>query len=259
MGQRVFVNVAGFTDEERDALNLVFRMSEGHETVFSIWEPEAPEPARVALVDGEQVEGRLQPASLRDANIPIVWVGPQAPADAWRTLSRPIQWAEVTQALDELFSPDAADIGFDLDLEQLDSQPADFQQTQPPDTLPPEVEPMPRALIACASLDERLYLRAKLSLAGLTIADEAETAPQALELVRDNDYVIAIVDLALGGARGWDFPRELSRGEHPIRKVIVTASRPTWVERFRARRSGVAALLPKPPDPTRLQELLAQA
>ncbi|MEJ6023045.1 response regulator [Ramlibacter sp. PS4R-6] len=261
MAQRVFVNVVGFTDEERHALNLLFRMSEEHATAFALWQPQAPEPARVALIDGESYEARVELELPRNAEIPVLWVGPQAPFKAFRKFARPIQWPEIIRALDELYPFDPTDSGFDIDLEQLDTLPPDsgYSDTVPPDTQPPEVEKPRRALIACASLDERLYLRAKLALAGLTIADEAETAPQALELVRDRDYVLAIVDLGLGGLRGWDFLKELSRGTHPIPKVIVTASRPTFGERMRARSAGVAAFLAKPPDPVRLQELLAQA
>ena len=261
MAQRVFVNVVGFTDEERHALNLMFRMSEEHSTAFALWNAQAPEPARVAFIDGDSYEARVELELPRNADLPILWVGAQTPFKAWRSFTRPIQWPEIIQALDELFPVDPTDSGFDIDLEQLDTQPPDsgYSDTVPPDTQPPDMEPPRRALIACASLDERLYLRAKLALAGLTIADEAETAPKALELVRDNDYVLAVVDLGLGGMRGWDFLAELSRGRHPIPKVIVTASSPTFGERWRARSAGVAAFLAKPPDPTRLHELLAQS
>lgn len=263
MAQRVFVNVVGFTDEERHALNLLFRMSEEHETAFALWEPQAPEAPRIAFIDGQSYEARVALELPRNASIPIIWVGPQAPFKAWRVFARPIQWPEVIQAFDELFPVDPTDSGFDLDLDQVETLPppaqAEYQDTQPPDTLPPDLEPPRRALIACASLEERLYMRAKLALSELTIADDAESAPQALELVRDNDYVVAIVDLALGGMRGWDLLKELSHGPRPIPKVIVIVSKPTLAERLRARRAGASAFLAKPPDPTRLQELLSQA
>lgn len=251
MGQRVFVDVVGFTDEERHALNLMFRMSQEHSTAFALWRAQAGEAARVAIVDGESYEAQVEAQVPRKAEIPVLWIGPRAPLQAWRKFERPIPWPEVIRALDELFPFDPTDSGFDLDLDDVD--------TLPPDTQPPQLQPPRRALIACASLEERLYYRAKLALGGLTVADESETAAHALELVRERDYAIAIVDLSLGGLRGWDFLDELRRGKHPIPKVIVVASRPTFGERLRARSAGVAAFLAKPPDPTRLKDLLAQA
>jgi len=120
MGQRVFVNVVGFSDEERHALNLMFRISEERPSVFSAWETQAPEAPRVALIDGESYEARVELELPRNANIPLLWVGPNPPDRASRAFSRPIQWPEVTRALHELF-PFDPDSGFDLDLEQLDT------------------------------------------------------------------------------------------------------------------------------------------
>jgi CheY-like chemotaxis protein len=249
MAQRVFVTVVGFTDEERHALNVMFRVSEENSTAFSLWEPQAPELPKVALIDGEAAQAHAALDEARSRDITILWVGPGTPEGTMRFI-RPIRWGEVIQALDELFPEESDEITFDLGMDELD--------TQPPDTLPPD-DPPRRALIASGSLEDRLYLRARLSLAGLAVADDAETAPQALELVRDRDYALAIVDLSLGGMRGWDFLQELAKGRHRIPKIIVTASRPTFGERLRARSAGVSAFLAKPADPARLQKLLAQS
>lgn len=250
MAQRVFVTVVGFTDEERHALNVLFRVSEDQSTTFSLWDPHAPDSPKVALIDGEAADARTALDHARSRDITVLWVGPGTPEGAMRFM-RPIRWSEVIQVLDELFPDDSGKITFDLGMDELD--------TQPPDTLPPDGDPPRRALIASGSLEDRLYLRAKLSLAGLAVADDAETAPQALELVRDRDYALAIVDLSLGGMRGWDFLQELAKGRHRIPKIIVTASKPTFGERLRARGAGVAAFLAKPADPARLQKLLAQS
>jgi CheY-like chemotaxis protein len=250
MAQRVFVNVAGFTDEERHALNLLFRMSEDHSTAFSAWEAGAPQPPRVAFVDGDSDAGRAAADDPRNTTIPLLWVGANAPARALLTFARPIAWPDVLQTLDSVFPAEDADLHFDIDYDDVD--------TQPPDTMPPDGDMPKRALIASGTLEERLYLRARLALAGFPIADEAETAPKALELVRERDYVLAIVDLSLGGMRGWDFLKELAGGPHKIAKVIVTASRPTIGERLKAHRVGVKAFIAKPPHPAKLQAALAQ-
>jgi CheY-like chemotaxis protein len=245
VGQRVFVNVVGFSDEERHALNLLFRMSEERGTSFVPWEPNAPEAARLALVDGDSYQAPVEAQSPRNAGVALIWVGEGAPAHSVRRFSRPIAWPEVVHAMDELFPPP---VEFDIDLDSL--------ETRPPDTLPPEVPAPRRVLIAAGSLEERLYLRARLALADLTLADDAENAAQALELARANDYVLALIDLALPGANGWQFVAELARAPRPIRKVIVTASRPTLFERIRAKFSGVAGFFDKPPHPGKLHDTL---
>jgi CheY-like chemotaxis protein len=246
MAQRVFVNVVGFTDEERHALNLLFRISGEHATPFSLWEPNAPEAARLAIIDGQSYEAQVEVELPRNANLPIIWVGDDAPARTWRRFPRPIAWPEVVQAMDELF-PAPPDI--ELDFDGLD--------TQPPDTVPPDAMRR-RVLIAAADRDDRLYIRAKLSLADLTQADEAENAGEALELARMNDYVLAVVDFGLPGANGWDFLRELAKGQRPIAKAIVVADRPGAIEHVRAWFAGVTGFFEKPPHPGKLHKTLRQ-
>ena len=247
MAQRVFINIVGFTDEERHALNLLFRISEEQGTTFSPWEPAAPEPPKAALVDGQSYEAPVEAESPGNADVPLIWVGPGAPKRAWRVFQRPISWPEVVQAMDELFP---APLDFDVDLDNLD--------TQPPDPVPLDAAPPRRALIAAADRDERLYLRAKLALAGLTQADEAENAADALEMARMNDYVLAIVDFDLPGANGWTFLRDLSHGQRPIAKVVVTSARASLMEHVHAWFAGLAGFFDKPPHPGKLHQVLTE-
>ena len=89
------------------------------------------------------------------------------------------------------FTPLNYDFDLDFDSDSLDTRP------------PEPREPGKRALIASADRNERLYLRAKLALAELTVADEAETGAQALELARAHQYAVALVDFALPDVNGW--------------------------------------------------------
>jgi len=246
MAQRVFIRVVGFPDVERHALNSMFRLSEGRDTIYCLWEPEAPEQAQLALMDGQSYEAGVELSLPSNAELRFIWVGPRAPANAWRAFERPISWPEVLRAMDELFDPE---LDFDVDLD------VDFDLD---DTLPPPSDEMPRkrALIASADRDERLYMRAKLSLADLTQADDAESGAQALELARDNDYAVALVDLGLPDMQGWQFLRELASGKRPIPHVIATKTGASLGERVRARWLGLDGLFDKPPDPGRLNELL---
>jgi CheY-like chemotaxis protein len=248
MVQRVFVSVIGFTDTERHALNSVFRLSVEQEIKYFLWEPGAPEAPRLALVDGDSWEGRVEAESSRNEEVPLIWVGTSAPQRALRTFQRPIPWSAVVQSMDELVGPMSEPIDFDIDFNDVD--------TLPPDTQPPEMPPRRRALIVNVDRDERLYIRAKLALAELCEADEAENAAQALELARDNDYVVAVVDFSLPDGDGWTLLKELSEGQKPVKKLIVTKAKPSLVERVRARLAGTTGFFNKPPDPGKLHDLL---
>jgi len=248
MAQRVFVNVVGFTDEERHALNLLFRISGEQGTPFVLWEPHAPERARLAIIDGQSYEAQVELEHPRNADLPVIWVGDDPHQRTWRRFSRPIAWPEVVKAMDELF-PAPPDLVLDFD--ELD--------TQPPDPSPGGAPAPKRVLIASADRDERLYIRAKLSLVNLTQADEAENAAEALELARMNDYALAIVDFELPGSNGWDFTHDLARGQRPIKKTVVIAERGGMFEKLRARFAGVDGFLVKPPHPGRLHLLMRDA
>jgi CheY-like chemotaxis protein len=244
MAQRVFVKVVGFTDVERHALNTVFRLSEQRETIYSLWTSDAPEAPQLALVDGQSYEARLELESPRNKDLKLIWVGAVAPAEAWRTFQRPMSWPDVVNAMDELFTPPEP-LDFDLDFD-----------SGAPDTEPPYEAPAKRALIACADREERLYLRAKLALAHLTQADEAETGAQALELTRSNQYAVALVDFALPDVDGWAFLKELSETRPAIPHVILTKENASVPERLRAWFAGAEGLFDKPPHPGKLQSLL---
>ncbi len=246
MAQRVFVKVVGFTDVERHALNTVFRLSEQRETVYSLWEVDAPDAPKLALVDGQSYEARGELEAPVNPDQKLIWVGAVAPANAWRTYERPLSWPDVVQAMDVLFAP-TPDLDFDFDLDP-DNRMAD---TRPPDQLP-----VKRALIASADRDERLYLRAKLALAELTQADEAETGAQALELARANHYAVAIVDFALPDVQGWAFLNELTAIRPKIGHVIVTKYEASMPERVRGWFVGAQGFFDKPPHPGKLHDLL---
>jgi CheY-like chemotaxis protein len=243
--QRIFVKVVGFTDVERHALNTVFRLSEHREVVYCLWLADAPEPPRLALVDGQSYEARLELAAPHDADMKLIWVGAVAPANAWRRFERPLSWPDVLSAMDEVFaSPEAIDLDLDFDSDALDTRPPEPQ------------EPGKRALIASADRNERLYLRAKLALAELTVADEAETGAQALELARAHQYAVALVDFGLPDMNGWAFLKELAQARPAIPHLILTKTKASLGERVRAWFAGAAGCFDKPPHPGKLQDLL---
>ncbi|MBA2961180.1 MULTISPECIES: response regulator [Ramlibacter] len=236
MGQRVFVKVVGFDDVERHALNTLFRVSGDSGNGFALWTPETRGEPGLALIDSESYEARVEFESPLNDKLRMVWVGPHAPARAWRSFQRPLRWPEVIAAMDELFRP-VEPLDFDLDV----AEPASGVR---------------RALIASPDRAERLYLRARLALAGITQADEAETGPQAMELVRNNRYQVAFIDFGLPGLGGWDLVRQVTAAQPRIPVVVVTKDTVSTREHMKAHGSGVALMLAKPPHPTKIKALL---
>jgi CheY-like chemotaxis protein len=227
MAQRIFIQVVGFSEEERHALNTVFRLSEQCRTMYQLWTPEAPEPPRVALLDANSHEARLEAESPFHLEVRRFWVGDHPPASAWRSFQRPVAWGEIVESLDALFAPDDG-----LDLELGDE--------------PDSVMSQKLALIVSADRDCRLYLRARLSLAKLTLADEAQTGAEAVALKRDKHYDVAVVDGRLADMDAWLLLRQLRTGLHAVPKVAITKQGLSTAERVRAWLAGVEALRDQP-------------
>lgn len=237
MAQRIYIKVVGFSDEERHALNTVFRLSEQCRTMYQLWTPEAAEPPRVALLDGHSWEARVEAESRSARELRLLWVGPHAPASVWRSFERPIAWPEVIGGLDLVFEP----LALDLD----------------PDG-PDAVMSHKQALIVSADRAERLYLRARLALARLTLADEAETAGEAVQLARGKQYDLALVDASVLDMDAWALVSHLRSGRWPIRHLaLLTKAARSVPDRLRAWR-GRTALLDHPPDPARLDAWLSR-
>lgn len=140
--------------------------------------------------------------------------------------------------------------------ETAESQPLDFD-LEFGETLPPEPQaPRKRALIVSGDRDTRLYLRARLALAHVTQADEAETAAQVLALMREQRYDVAVVDFQLPDTDGWRFARQLREADPAVPRLIFTKADASWVDRLRARLSGLEHFFGKPPDPGALHSAL---
>lgn len=237
MAQRVFIKVVGFTDEERHALNTVFRLSEQCRTMYQLWTPEAPEPAGMALLDGLSYEAPVEAESPQSPDFKMLWIGPDAPPQAWRSFARPIAWPKIIEEMDALF------VG----------EPLDFDLEAGP---PTEGMSLKQALIVSPDRAERLYLRARLSLARLTQADEADSGLQAMELARGKQYDVALVGFGMPDMDAWAVLRQLRDGKRPIPHVAVTKARRSLSEHLRAWLGGAEALLDAPPNPARLDAWL---
>ena len=242
MPTSVYVKVVGFTDVERHALNTLFRLAQGQPATYMLWAPELPAPPHLALIDVDSYEAGVEMASPGfNPNMKMICVGSAAPGNAWRTFARPIHWPDVVHAMDELFAPAPA---LDIDI--------DFADT-PVNALPPGIKV---SLIVADSLDERMYLRARLALSGLTEVDEAQSGAQAVELAGARHFHLVLASMNLPDMDGWKLIEQLVALQPPIGCVVISTTDPSWQMRERAEQAGCHGLLVKPYDPTQVLSLL---
>lgn len=236
MGSTVFVKVVGFRDVERHALNTLFRVSAEQRTCYALWTPEAPVMPHIALIDVESYEAGLALASPGlNRNLKLICVGNGAPERAWRVFPRPINWSAILHCMDLLF----AKLGVDIDL-----GPAGEVTT----IIPPGVR---QTLVVDPSRDDRLYLRARLALAGLIDVDAAESVAQAQNKLRERHYDVVLVNVDMLNDP-WVLVERLVSANPPVGSVVVTTANRSWAMHERAEQAGCRALLDKPFDPGHL-------
>ncbi len=92
----------------------------------------------------------------------------------------------------------------------------------------------------------------------MAVADEAASGAEALRLVRDADYDVVLLDLALPDLNGLDVLRQI-RAERPAVRVLILNVHPEEQYAVRALRSGAAGYLTKDSAPGELVEAIRQA
>ena len=269
--KRIFVKVFGFDDVERHALNTVFRLSETRPTAYALWTAAAPEEAGMALIDGDSWEATLELANPAHDDLKLIWIGDNAPARASLVVKRPLQWAAVIEGLDILLAADSSQTpGADLDLDLLSESTAlldldlDFDSEAPtapsplegPPTEPPE---QAQVLVVDADRDARLYLRARLAMAGMLLVDEAATGTEALKLMDARLYKLVILDMDLPDMERWEMVKRVAAMQPPVEFLILTGNSLSPLDAVRGWFAGARGSLSKPLHPGKLKYLLRSA
>lgn len=271
--KRIFVKVFGFDDVERHALNTVFRLSETRPTAYAPWTAGAPDAADLALIDGDSWEAALELANPAHDKLTLIWIGDNAPPRARLVFKRPLQWAAVIDGMDELLAselPQAvskpSEPELDLDLDLLSESTAlldlDLDFDSGADTAPAPLEaPAPEAehaqvLVVDADRDARLYLRARLAMAGLLEVDEAASGTEAVKLMDTRLYKLVVLDMDLPDVERWEMVKKVGASRPPVEFLILTGSRLSWLDAVRGWFAGARGSLRKPLHPGKLKRLL---
>jgi CheY-like chemotaxis protein len=243
MALKIYVRVVGFRDVERHALNSVFRLSNGRAVSYALWSPDAPEAPRLALIDLESYESGIELASPGlNPEMKMICVGGGVHTQATHSFLRPLHWPEVVRAMDSLF----------VSAQQLEAG-LDFNDTSGADLA---AAPSRLALLVAPLREDRMYLRARLALAGMALADDAATGEQALMLSKLQRYDLVLVSLEVVDMDGWELIRQLVLLEPAIGSVIAISSDTSWLMQEQAQASGCVGLLTKPFEPKKVDQLL---
>lgn len=190
----------------------------------------------------DSYESGLEMASPNfNSNLKLICVGARATENAWRSFERPVEWSALVNALDELFESQA-DVDIDLGMEESVEKVA-----------PPGIKV---SLLVGLSREERLYLRARLALAGLTDVDESSCAVEAGSKISQRHYDLVFLSLALSDADPWALVQTLKDMPTPTSSVIVTTTTPSWHAMERAEQMGCTGLLEIPFNPRQVIDLL---
>ena len=262
LNERIFVNVVGFSDVERHALNTVFRLSEDNAVRYALWAPSpmthshpAHASAEVVLVDGDSAEGVLSHAKAMPNGQRLIWVGADPPPHAWRVWQRPIRWADVVHDLDAVYAARQADSGF-LDLDITSPAPLFDASGQ--------AAPLARrALLVGVRGRDLLTLRAQLKTMGVEQADETDMTDYAAELIGRYSYCCGAFNLDDASLDGWSLARLFAdRHEQAMTLGLTRQAGPMaawWSKRLVRRetqKTGVNALVGLPLQPTELTRCL---
>ncbi len=242
MSSSIWIKVVGFSAIERHSLNTLFRLSVRQTPAYCLWSQDAPAPPNVALIDMDCHEAEVELASPTfKPNLKIICVGASAHAKAWRSFQRPVDWNAMLQALDGLFASQSyIDVATGIDT--LDEQ-----------TVPPGVRV---TLLLGLTQEQGMYLRARLSLAGLADVDEAVTFEEASACVARRHYAVVIISLELRDADPWALVQMFKAMLAPPQAVIVTTASPSWPVMERAEQAGCVGLLEIPFNPPQVMGLL---
>lgn len=244
MAPTILVKVIGFTEGERHALGTVCRLSEGRETRYALWSEAHSAPPDLLLIDSASPASRGERVEAGGPR--LVWVGAAPPPHADHVFERPLHWPHVVQAMEHLFAPPAP-LDFDFDIAQ------DLGIT-----VPAGLSNARRGLIVHTGREQRLYLRARMALAGIVLVDEADTGGRALDVIMASPCELVIVDTRLPDMSAWELIARVRASGAAIPEFILIAPSAGWLTCLRARLSGVRGCLGTPLDPARLRRLLAK-
>jgi len=264
------VDVIGFNEVERAMLNSVFALAARRSPGFSQHQPGAssisPAPG-VYLVDADMPAALVEFQALyKRAPLPALLVGSSSQGTGHPVFARPLQWARLLQALDDVVEEGAAamhDAGGMADSHGLRaSRPGSSPSRSKPartDSVPARHLGKESVLVVDDNATVRSFMQAKLAPFGFGV-DFAETGEEAIGLSGQNEYTCVFLDVVLPGVDGYQVCKMIKANRQAMRKtaVVMLTSRSSTFDKLRGSLAGCDEYLTKPLEEDRLLEVIAK-
>jgi len=263
------VDVIGFADVERSMLASIFALAARRDPGFAQFEPgtSGGRTPDLYLVDADNPEALGEFKALRKrANLPAVLIGTSSHGTGCPVLPRPLQWARLLQALDDLVSS-----GDDVAIAPVPAPAVDPRRSLPGAALGRSNAPQGAAaaagqrmlgdtvLVVDDNATVRAFMQAKLAPFGFDV-DFAETGEEAIGLSGQNEYTCVFLDVVLPGIDGYQVCKLIKSNKQAIKKtaVVMLTSRSSPFDKLRGSLAGCDEYLTKPLDEDRLLEVIAK-
>jgi twitching motility two-component system response regulator PilG len=263
------VDVIGFADVERSMLASIFALAARRDPGFAQFDPAGSggRTPDLYLVDAENPEALGEFKALRKrANLPAVLIGTSSHGTGCPVLPRPLQWARLLQALDDLVSSND-----DVAIAPAPAPAVDPRRSLPGSSLGRSNAPQGAAaaagqrmmgdtvLVVDDNATVRAFMQAKLAPFGFDV-DFAETGEEAIGLSGQNEYTCVFLDVVLPGIDGYQVCKLIKSNKQAIKKtaVVMLTSRSSPFDKLRGSLAGCDEYLTKPLDEDRLLEVIAK-
>ena len=264
-----YVDVIGLNEVERAMLNSVFTLAARRSPAFSQHMPGASMASAaptVYLVDADA------PAALAEFQVlhkrtplPTLLVGTSSHGTGLPVFTRPLQWARLLQALDEVVEDGtgvtrlaASDVGV-LRASRPGASPTHKPARSGTESLPARRPGKESVLVVDDNATVRSFMQAKLAPFGFGV-DFAETGEAAIGLSGQNDYTCVFLDVVLPGVDGYQVCKMIKSNKQAITKtaVVMLTSRSSTFDKLRGSLAGCDEYLTKPLEEDRLLEVIAK-
>ena len=252
-------------------LASIFALAARRDPGFAQYEPGGS--ARlpdIYLVDADKPTALSEFRSLhKRASLPTVMIGSGPTVAGFPMLPRPVQWARLLQALDDLVGGD--DGNSPALKHTLDPAPAlrrsmpgvQMSPTPPPQVAPDEATTKrmlgDTVLVVDDNATVRMFMQAKLAPFGFEV-DFAETGEEAIGLSGTREYTCVFLDVVLPGIDGYQVCKLIKSNKQAIKKtaVVMLTSRSSPFDKLRGSLAGCDEHLTKPLDEDHLLEVIAK-
>jgi twitching motility two-component system response regulator PilG len=275
LNEQYLVDVIGFNPVERSMLASIFALAARRDPGFVQYDPATTVSgsADLYLVDADNAEAlnEFRMLSKRN-NLPAVMVG-AAPQDlGFPVLARPLQWARLLQALEDVVLSAASSRAGRQDDEgtlPLGRSGAGLGQSgagaaRAAGAAGDADSQKKRALgdtvlVVDDNATVRMFMKAKLAPFNFEV-DFAETGEEAVGLTGSREYTCVFLDVVLPGIDGYQVCKLIKANKHAIKKtaVVMLTSRSSPFDKLRGSLAGCDEYLTKPLDEDRLLEVIAQ-